>query len=408
MPQFSYSARGPNGALQKGAMQAQSATAVADQLQSGGMIPLAIHEAKEKGRMGEKLQRALDFRNRADLDDLILFSRQMYSLLHAGIPIIRSLRGMLETVKKRQMREALQAILEELEGGRQVSEALEEHPQIFPPLFTSIVQTGEAGGRLDQAFLEISSYLEREKETKMRVKTALRYPTFVVVAIAVAIAILSLFVIPTFAKVFAGFDAQLPLPTRVLMAVSDFAVAYWPYVLGAGAALLVGFRHYVSTEKGRLRWDRFKLRIPVLGSIFLRASLARFARAFATGFSSGVPLLHSLHLTARSVGNEYIARHVEDMRDMVERGESLTNSAAASKLFTPLVLQMLAVGEETGGVDSMLGEVAEFYDREVDYDIRNLATNIEPILILIIGAMVLVLALGVFLPMWSLGTAALG
>ncbi len=408
MPQFRYSARDPKGELRTGSLQAQSSAAVADQLQDSGLIPLSIDETVQRESLVEKLRRATKFQKKADLDDLILFSRQMYSLIHAGIPITRSLRGMVDTVKKSQMKAALQDMIQELESGRQVSEAMEDHPRIFPELFTSIIQTGEASGRLDQAFLDVSTYLEREKETRMRVKTAMRYPTLVVVAIMVAVAILSLFVIPSFAKVFKSFDTQLPLPTRVLVAVSDFAVAYWPYILGAGVLTWVAFRQLVNTQKGRLFWDRTKLRTPILGHIVLRASLARFARAFSTGFSTGVPLLQSLQLTARSVGNRYVGRHIHDMRDRVERGENLTNSAAATRLFTPLVLQMLAVGEETGNVDSMLLEVADFYDREVDYDIRNLSTNIEPILITIIGAMVLILALGVFLPMWNLGTAALG
>ncbi len=407
MPRFRYSARMPNGDFQKGDMQAQTASAVADQLQSGGMIPLKIEEVTERVQLREKFRQLSDLANRVSLDDLILFSRQMYSLIHAGVPIIRSLEGMLETVKNRQMKRTLQEMIQGLEQGGQVSEVLADFPRIFPPLFTSIIHAGESGGRLDEAFLEVSKYLEREKETKMRVKSALRYPSFVVIAIAVAIAIVTLFVIPTFAKVFASFEAELPLPTRILMSISDFATTYWPYIFGFGILLFFSFRSYINTEKGRFQCDRFKLKIPIVGNILLRTSLARFARSFATGFSSGVPLLQTLNLTSHSVGNSYIGYYINEMSDLVERGENLTNSASSTGLFTPLVLQMLSVGEETGGIDSMLSEVADFYDREVDYDIRNLSSNIEPILITFIGAMVLLLALGVFLPMWNLGTAAL-
>jgi MSHA biogenesis protein MshG len=209
-------------------------------------------------------------------------------------------------------------------------------------------------------------------------------------------------VIPTFEKVFSRLDAELPLPTRIILEVSRFSVSYWPYLLLGLVVLGVGVRWFLRTSGGRLFWHRLKLRLPIVGGILLRATLTRFARAFAMSFSAGVPLIQALNLTARAVDNVYVEGRLNLMRNGIERGDTLTRSARTTGMFTPLVLQMLAVGEETGAVDQMMLEVAEFYEREVDYDLKNLTSAIEPILIIFIGGMVLVLALGVFLPMWNL------
>ena len=407
MPNFNYVARTPDGQSQQGQIEAATVEAAADRLQSSGAIPVRITQAKEGGSLGEALSNSQLFQKKVSLDDLILFTRQMYSLVRAGIPLVRALHGIRETVRKPVLRETLQGVIQELEGGRQLSEAMEQYPRVFPRLMVNIVQAGEETGRLDEGFLELSSYLAREKETKQQIKSALRYPAFIVVAIMAAMAVLTLFVIPAFARMFESFDAQLPLPTRIIMGVSNFATNYWYIILGL---LIVGFfilRAWIKTERGRYLWDRMKLKIPVIGSILLRASLARFCRGFSMGFSSGVGVLQCIHLSGQALDNAYIAANLQVMRDHVEHGNSLTQSAEASNLFTPLVLQMLSVGEETGNVDSMLAESADFYEREVDYEVKNLTASIEPILIIVIGAMVLVLALGVFLPMWSLGQAAM-
>ena len=220
--------------------------------------------------------------------------------------------------------------------------------------------------------------------------------------------IINMFVIPTFAKVFAGFGAELPLPTRILLSISEFTVSYWYIIFGILLAVYFAFRHYIKTEKGHWQWDRFITRIPIIGSIVLRATLARFARSFSMSLRAGVPLVTGLALVSRAVDNVFVGGHIADMRNGIERGDTLTRTAANTEMFTPLIIQMLTVGEETGNVDDMLEEVADFYDREVEYDVKNMTSAIEPILIVFIGAMVLVLALGVFLPMWDLAAAAKG
>jgi MSHA biogenesis protein MshG len=328
----------------------------------------------------------------------------MFALTRSGVPMMRSLQGLIESSQNPSLQEALRGVIENLEAGRDLSGAMAAYPDVFPNLMTRMVQVGENSGNLEQSFEQLADYLEFEKMTREQIKAAMRYPSFVIIAICIAMAILSLFVIPTFEKVFAGFGADLPLPTKIIMGISQFSVAYWPHILAALIATIFAVRRYLKTERGTLQWDRYKLKIPIVGSILLRSTLARFARSFSMGYGSGVPLVQALGFTARAIENAYLGGKLDEMRNHLERGETLTRSAASLEIFTPLVLQMLAVGEETGSVDTMLLEVAGFYEREVQYELKNLTSAIEPILIVVIGGMVLVLALGVFLPMWNLGS----
>ena len=242
---------------------------------------------------------------------------------------------------------------------------------------------------------------------RQRVKSALRYPTFVVIAMAIAIVVVNIFVIPQFQKVFDSFHTELPLVTRMLIGFSRFTVSYWPMLLGIAVMLLVAVRSWVGTEKGRYEWDRRKLKLPIAGKIILKGTMARFARSFALSMKSGVPMVQALTVVSQTVDNAHLSARVESMRDGVERGESILRTAVAAGVFTPIVLQMIAVGEETGSLDDLMDEIAQMYEREVDYELKTLSAQIEPIMIVFLGAMVLVLALGIFLPIWDLGKAAL-
>jgi len=406
MPRFRYKARGPGGQAMEGHLEADNRDAVAGQLLGNGILPLEITEAPPETDALAPLKKL--FASEVDIDDLILFSRQMYTLTKAGVPMIRAIRGLAESQRKPAMVETLNDIIDKLEGGRDLGGCLALHPKIFPPLFINIVRVGENTGALDAAFVQLSQYLALDKETRDRIKAALRYPSFVIAAISIAMVILNIFVIPAFANVFKRFGSELPVPTQVLIATSNFFVAYWPHVLAVVVGILFGLRQYVRTDAGETVWDRYKLKLPVVGDIIRRALLARFARSFSMAVKAGVPLVQSLTVTARAVDNRFVGGHILDMRNGIERGDSLTRTAAATGMFTPLVLQMMAVGEETGAIDDLMREVAEFYEREVDYDIKNLTSAIEPILTAVIGVMVLILALGIFLPMWDLGKAAMG
>ncbi len=404
MGYFQYRARNADGHLLQGQIEALSADAVAGQLQTGGVMPLSITEVAAP--LKKRMKKGLSFgpAQKVGRDELILFCRQMYTLTRAGVPLVRALRGLVQTSRNQTMADCLEKVVENLEAGQDFAGSLSRHPKVFPPILCRMVQVGEHSGKLEESFLELSSYLEREKETVNRVKTALRYPSFVIVAIFGAIIFLSLFIIPAFENVFARFGSQLPLPTRILMGFSNFMITWWPALLVGLILLVFGFSRLIKTEKGRYRWDHFKLRIPLVGDIVLRSLLIRFSHAFTMGFTSGVPLVQALSLTAQAIDNSYVGTRITKMRTSIERGDTLTNSAAQTEMFTPLVLQMLAVGEETGSVDTMLKDVADYYEREVDYDIKFLSSIIEPILLVFIGGMVLVLALGVFLPMWNLSS----
>jgi len=410
MPLFQYTGKTSQGQSVNGEMSGTNADVIAAQLNTQGIIPLKIQVAvKQEQQPGliEKINTKLNSK-KPTLDELILFSRQMHTLMRAGVPIIRAMTGLADSTRNLYLQEILYKIIQDLEEGKQLSAAMAHYPNVFSSLVISMVQIGENTGRLDEVFLQLSEYLDREKTTRDQVKSALRYPMFVMTAIFVAMVIINMFVIPTFSKVFAGLNAELPLPTQILLGISNFSVEYWWVLLGLTIALLIAFFQYIKTESGAFNWDHLKTRFPIMGSIILRATLSRFARAFAMTQRAGVPLIQGLVVVSRAVDNHFVEFHIRNMRNGIERGDTLTRTAQGTTMFTPLIIQMLSVGEETGAVDEMLEQVADFYDREVDYDLKNLTSAIEPILIIAIGIMVLVLALGVFLPMWDLIGAAKG
>lgn len=407
MASFDYTGRDGDGTRVTGALEAASLDAAVAQLFDRGVTPLEVREGAERGRGSDGIRHRLGL-DRPRREDIILFARQVYALTRAGVPLIRGLTLLAGSTRNSVLASAIERIIEDLEAGRDFAGALARHPQLFTPLFVSMVRVGEASGRLEESFERMYIYLDREKETVQQIKAATRYPLFVIVAIVAAIWVLMTWVIPVFAGVFERFDAELPLPTRMLMGVSAVFATYWPAMLVLVALGVAGFRGWIRTEPGRLAWDRTRLRLPLVGDLLLRATLARFSRAFSMAYRSGVPVLDTLNVVAMAVDNAYIAQKVRKMREGVEHGEALSRVATHAGVFTPLVLQMLAVGEETGRIDEMVDEVADFYEREVDYDVRNLSSLIEPVLTIGMALLVFLLALGVFLPMWDLGRAALG
>jgi MSHA biogenesis protein MshG len=404
MANFAYRGRNAAGQLVQGMAEAVSTAALADRLFLTGVTPLEINPAASGGDVGAQLS-AL-FADRVQPIDVMLFSRQIHTLLKAGVPILRALAGLQESTPNRAMGQTIRDVRESLDSGRELSASLGRQPKIFSPFYLSMVRVGEMTGRLEEIFLRLFEHLEFEREIRDQVKAALRYPAFVIATMAIAIVIVNLFVIPTFAKVYKGFNAKLPAMTEALIGFSDFMVAQWPLLLAMLAGAFFGFRAWTATPAGRLAWHRIKLRLPIAGKIVHKATLARFARSFALASRSGVPLVQALTVVAQTVDNDHIAEKIARMREGIERGETILRTAIASKVFTPVVLQMVAVGEESGALDDMMQEIADMYQREVEYEIKNLSAQIEPILIVCLGALVLVLALGIFLPIWDLGQAA--
>lgn len=406
MAVYSWRGRNTHGELIQGELEAMTEDAVADQLLGLGLVPVQIQVAPE-ARTSENWWEQLKRRAIA-IEDVLIFSRQMYTLNKAGVPILRAFAGLEASAEKPAMVNVLKDVRSSLDQGRDMATSLSRHPKVFGPFYVAMVRVGEMTGRLTEVFLSLAEHLEFERDVRARIKQALRYPIFVIIAMLFAMVIINLFVLPVFAKVFAGFNTQLPLITRGLLGFSSWMIAWWPVLLALVAAAVVLVRAYLQNPKGRYNWDRRKLNLPIVGPIILKATLARFARSFALSSRSGVPLVQALTVVAQTVDNAYIASRIEQMRAGIERGESISRCAAATGVFTPVVLQMMTVGEETGELDSLLFEIAEMYERDTDYAIKGLSTAIEPVLLVFIGVLVLLLALGVFLPLWNLGQAAMG
>lgn len=398
---YEFKGRNVEGRLITGQLDASSQDAAVNQLIGRGVTPVEIKEFIEQLSLSEKFARATN-RGRVETVELIMFCRQMHTITRAGIPLVKGLRGLSASLRNYAFQQALNDIVERLEAGVELSTAMRAHPKIFQNLFVSLVSVGENSGRLDLVFKQLSEYMERDLATMKSIKTALRYPSFVLIAITIAIVIINVKVIPAFAGMFAKFGAQLPLPTRILIGISDFFVNYWMYVFAVIVALVAWTYHYVNTPEGSRVWGRKKLRLIVVGDIIERASLARYARSFGLMLNAGLPLSNALELSARAVDNPYLGDKIRGIRAGVERGEGLFQTHLVSGMFTPLVLQMISVGEESGQVDSLLAEVATFYESEVEYDVKQLSDRIEPIMIVIMAGFVTVLALGIFLPMWDM------
>jgi MSHA biogenesis protein MshG len=407
---FAYKGRNGRGDQVQGTLDGEDSSVIADQLMNTGITPTEIIQSRSvlvgtSGKPGWIMRQLTE--KPVTLMDLMLFSRQMYTLLKAGVPIMRALAGLQESTQNPTFSALLQDLRESLDSGRELSAAMRRHPKVFSPFYVSMVQVGEMTGMLDVTFIRLYEHLEFEQDMRERIKAAMRYPSFVIMAMVIAIIIINLFVIPAFAKVYAGFHAELPFITKMLIGFSGFMVSYWLLMLALLVGVVVGFRFYINTPDGRFKWDRYKFKLPIAGEIILKATLARFARSLALSFKSGMPILQGLNVVGMVVDNEFMRSRIEQMRDGVERGETILRTATVTGVFNPVVLQMIAVGEESGDLDGLMFEIADMYEREVKYEVASLSSKIEPILIVALGIMVLILALGVFLPMWDLGKAAL-
>ena len=405
MPSFEFKGRGANGQLVDGEIEGSSSTAVAGLLMDRGVTPISIVEKKVEVDVIAQLRERFDL-YQVGIEELLMFTRQMAALIKSGIPITRAIAGILESIENPLLIKSLRDVLEQLESGRSLSIACSRHPRVFSNLYISMIQVGENTGRLEESFALMADYIDRNRRITANIKTALRYPTTVVVFIAVAIGIVNLWVIPGFAAFFEANRLELPWQTLVLLNTSNFFVTYWYLVLAGMFGAWLGFRYYKNTERGRYNWHRFVVRAPLIGEILHRSFMSRFARSFSMAYSAGVPIVQAMAVIARSVGNDYISRHVSSMREGIERGEALTRTAQATGMFTPVVMQMFAVGEEAGNLDEMMTYIADFYEEEVDYDIKTLSDRIEPLIYVAVGGLVLILALGIFVPLWDVAQLA--
>lgn len=408
MPNYRYQGRNLEGKAISGDIDAPTEELAADALINRGIIPTSIAVGGSGGASLLNMDLSDLLTPAVPLEVLVIFCRQMYSLTKAGVPLLRSIKGLSTNTQNKQLKKALEDVSAELTNGRSLSVSMNMHSKVFSPLFVSMINVGENTGRLDEVLLQLSGYYEQELETRKRIKSAMRYPTFVIVFVVVALGVLNYFVIPQFASMFSRFGVDLPLPTRILIGTSNFVVAYWGWLLAGIFGSLFAFKAWISGLSGREKWDKFRLKMPIVGSIVTRAQMGRFSRTFSLMLKSGVPLNQSIALSAEAMGNKFLELRLLEMKSAIEAGGTVSSTAINSGIFTPLVIQMITVGEETGRIDELLLEVADFYEREVDYDLKTLTARIEPILLVIVAAIVLVLALGIFLPMWGMLDAIQG
>lgn len=401
MPTFDYQGRDMQGRAITGKRLAHSAGNLSTELFREGITPIHISADSGMPSLWSKIRNLLQG-NRVSIDELSIFARQMNTLCKTGVPITTAIKQLAQNSRSLHLTQVLNGVVENLESGMDLAAAMQIYPEVFTTLMVSMIRVGQSSGKLDEAFLYLNEYLELEGGTIKRIKTALRYPSFVFFAILFAIIMVNLFVIPTFATIFATANLKLPMLTTFLINMSLFFRSYAIVLLILLSMMISGIIYYLKTVKGAILWSQYQLKIPLLGKILKRIVLMRFSQIFSVTIKAGVPLLEGLNLVAQAVTNRYARVEIENMRLAIQRGNNLTQAAAASELFTPLELQMLSVSEETGELGPMLEHIGQFYQREVDYDLKRLNDIIEPVLIIALAIMIAVLAFAVYLPIWNM------
>lgn len=404
MPAFRYKARDQAGALKTGVLDTNGRDAAILKLDGMGFIPIAVEEEREPFDWQELLDRFRPIKS----DDLIVLSRQLATLVNAGIPLLRGIDALAAQIEHPRLRKVLVKIRQDLEAGSSLAEAFGRHPDVFDDLYVSLVKAGEAAGVLDQMLERLAILAEHDADVKSKVKSATRYPKIVVVAVLIACVVMFTFVLPKFMMMFASLKMELPLPTRILIGANNLFQQYWWLVglIGIGAVMTV--KRYLRTPAGALQWDTFKLKLPVFGTIYLKSALSRFARVFGTLVRSGLPILETLDIVGSTVGNRRIAHVVAEIKTRVQAGQGIAETMKESKLFPPVLLQLISTGEESGKLEELLIKVSQYYDRDVDFLVRRLSASLEPLLLLVVGGIVLFLALAIFMPWWNMVGAIRG
>ena len=404
MPSFQYRARDADGKAITGVLEGGDKAEVAEQIIRLGYIPVEIKpEQKEiKVKKGSAANWADRFMRRVSSNEIIYFNRQLALVLGAGVPLLTCLRIMAKQTENERLRDILVGIADDIEGGSDLSQAMAQYPSIFSSIYVNMVHAGEASGQLDHTLNRIAALQEYELETRERVKAATRYPKLVIGALIAAFFVVVYFVIPTFARIFKNFGAELPLPTRIMIAMDEFLKQYWALSLVGIILVVVGIILWIRTPPGRYWLDWLKVHIPMFGPLMSKFVLSRFSRIFSTLNASGLPIMQTLEISTETIGNVYYARSLRKVTEEVKRGENLSDALARAGIFPPLLHQMATVGETTGKLDEVLSKVSEYYDQEVDYAIKRFTTLIEPVLLVFLAAFVFFFALSIFLPLFDM------
>lgn len=398
MPFFEYKAMTEAGAAVTEVMEASNPEAVAERLEKLGYLPIHI---KAKGGSSKSLE-LFSQANNLKPAEVIIFTKQLVTLLKAGVPLLSSLEALNEQADSEALKEIISKIYVDIESGLSFSESLKNHPKSFSDMYVHSIRAGEMGGALDEVLVRIAQLMEHDLETMARVKAAFRYPVMVVISLILAFITLIIFVVPKFIALFETLGVDLPLPTVMLIFFYRALTDYWYIMIAVFGLTIGGFIKYIKTEKGAFMWDLFKIRAPVFGNLNLKTAMSRFTRMFETLNSSGLPILQTLEIAAKTVGNRVVAREIEKASQGILQGQGIATPLGQGKVFPPMVVKMIAIGEQSGSLDEMLRSVSEHYDTEVDYAVKGLTSMIEPMLTVGVGVIVLFLALAIFMPMWDL------
>ncbi len=398
MATFAYKARSRQGEILEDEIEGNDAMSVATTLRQQGLLVIDIKEQS----VGQK--DILEPFKKVKLNDLVVFTRQFATMINAGLPIVRALYVLSEQTSNKKLKETLDDVRKEVEAGLALSEALEKHPKVFSKLYTEMVRAGEIGGILDDVFLRVAGQLEKDQELRRKVKSALTYPIVVLVLAILAASFMLIFIVPIFAQMFEDLGGTLPLPTRIAMGLSDVLTSIWGVFVYAGMiGAVIFFLRWRKTENGRKAVDPVMLKIPArIGEIVQKVALARFARTLGTLSAAGVPILQSLEITATSSGNYVIEKALLKSREAIREGLPIYQPLEEEWVFPPMVTRMIAVGEETGDIDGMLAKIAQFYESEVDAAVKALTSIIEPLMIVVVGAIVGGIIIAMYLPMFQI------
>jgi len=398
MPNYAYQAIDERGAVITGDVEAESLDSAASILAERGYIPTRV---KEKGATGiwSMILRKM---NPVKITDLILFTKQFRSMFKAGVPIVRALQVLEAQTQDRTLKEAIASILQSIKQGSTLTAAMERHHTIFSPLYCSMMRAGEMSGTVPESLERLIYIIEHESRIKSDIKSALQYPIIVTIALGIAFFVLLTFVVPKFASMFSKVGIALPMPTKVAIMLYEFLSNYWYLLIGGIIALIIGLRIYLKTEQGQYIRDTLILKLPILGTLFIKAAMSRFASIFGILQSSGVPVMSTMKILSDVIGNKAISREFDHVREQIQEGRGIATPLGTAKYFPPMVVDMVAIGEETGNMEEMLRQVTMHYDDEVSYAVKRLSDLIGPVLVVGLAAVVGFFALAIFLPMWDL------
>ena len=408
MPIFAYRVRLPSGEETRGTIEAQDQNAAVNKLRQQKAIVQEINvmHKNQLDAIIEKLKQFNPLRPTVKSKDLVLFSRQLSTLVSAGVPIVQGLTILMDQIENPAFKKVVVGIADDIKAGISIADAMRKQKEAFSDLYVAMIKAGEVGGILDVILERLSTYLEDAEALKGKVKGALMYPTIVAIIAASVTVFLLVVVIPTFQEIFSSFGADLPLPTKILIGISNFLRFYIIFLLIGIAAIIVGFLQYYKTEKGKLKMDDIFLKMPLFGPLLRKVAVAKFTRTLGTLVKSGVPILQALDTVAQTAGNKIIERAILQAKESIREGEKIADPLKKSGVFPPMVIQMISVGEETGNLDTMLSKIADFYDQEVDVAVKGLTSMIEPIVICVMGIVIGAIVIAMFMPMFSLGGLA--